>query len=86
MEREWPTYVAWWAPDEATPTRTEGAKRLEHLHDHGPTPYAFDFEGHFDTDSNPLRMDREKIQECSKIIESQLESLLPQRSRAKGSS
>ncbi len=64
--------MAWWEPDDVTPTRTEGAKRLEHLHDNGPTAYAFDFKGPFDADGNPLRMDQEKIQERSKIIESQL--------------
>ncbi len=72
VEGEWPAYVAWWTPDDVTPTRTEGAKRLEHLDDHGPTAYAFNFKGPFDADGNPLHMDREKIQEGSKIIESQL--------------
>ena len=72
VEGEWPAFVAWWTPDDVTPTRTEGAKRLEHLHDHGPTAFAFDFKAPFDADGNPLHMDREKIQERSKVIESQL--------------
>ena len=37
--------MAWWTPDDVTPTRTEGAKQLEYLHDHGPTAYAFNFKG-----------------------------------------
>ena len=72
VEGEWPAYVAWWTPDDVTPTRTEGAKRLEHLHDHGPTPSAFNFKAPYDADGNPLHMDREKIQERAKIVESHM--------------
>ena len=72
VEGEWPAYVAWWTRDDVYPTRAEGAKRLEHLHDHGPTAYAFNFKAPFDADGNPLRMDRDKIQERSQIVESHM--------------
>ena len=72
VDGEWPAYVPWWTPYDVTPTRTEGAKRLEYLHDHGPIAYAFNFKAPFDADGNPLRMDREKIQERSNIVESHM--------------
>ncbi|MCH8351315.1 MAG: DUF3291 domain-containing protein [Chloroflexi bacterium] len=64
--------VAWWIPDDETPTRAEGAKRLEHLKDNGPTAHAFDFKIPFDADGQPLRMDRQKIQERAKIVQSHM--------------
>lgn len=72
VDGDYPAFVAWWISDDETPTRTEGAKRLEHLHDKGPTAYAFDFKAPFDSEGNPLSMDREKIQSRSKIVEEQL--------------
>ncbi|MFC9123213.1 DUF3291 domain-containing protein [Streptomyces sp. NPDC057067] len=38
-----PNYVFWWVSDGETPTWQDGVSRLEHLHDHGPTPRAFTF-------------------------------------------
>lgn len=46
--REWlktldtPTHVAWWIPAGTYPSYAEGCRRIEHLHEHGPTEYAFD--------------------------------------------
>ena len=74
VEGEWPAFVAWWISDDETPTRAEGAIRLEHLHDHGPTAYAFDFKAPFDAEGQPLRMNRQKIQERAKIVQSQMRS------------
>jgi hypothetical protein len=56
--RAWPTYVAWWIPDGHVPTCEEGIARLEHLHDHGPTPRAFSFTTAFDTADQPLPFTR----------------------------
>ena len=33
----------WWIPVGEIPTVTEAERRLEHLQEHGPTPYAFTF-------------------------------------------
>jgi hypothetical protein len=44
----WPTFVAWWVPDDTYPTWPEAARRLEHLNDHGPTPEGFTFNAAFD--------------------------------------
>ncbi len=71
VEGEWPAYVARWTPNGVTPTGAEGAERLEHLHN-GPTAYALNFKAPYDADGKPQRMDREKIQERSKIGESHI--------------
>ncbi|SNR74575.1 DUF3291 domain-containing protein [Puniceibacterium sediminis] len=39
----WPTYAMWWVDDAHTPSWGEACQRLEHLHDYGPSAYAFDF-------------------------------------------
>lgn len=40
---EWPTYAMWWVGDSMIPTWADACTRLEHLHDEGPTEFAFDF-------------------------------------------
>ena len=55
-------------------TRAQGAKRLEHLHDNGPTAHAFDFKAPFDAEAQPLRMDRGKIQAHAEIVRSHMRS------------
>ena len=72
VKGDWPAYVCWWISDDETPTSTEGAKRLESLHDKGPTVFGFDFKAPFDSDGQPLRMDREKIQEYAKVVRSHM--------------
>ncbi|MCH8801536.1 MAG: DUF3291 domain-containing protein [Chloroflexi bacterium] len=66
---EWPSYVAWWVEDGENPTREDAGKRLEHLHDEGSTPYAFDFKTPFDSAGLPWKMDRSKIQERAKMVQ-----------------
>lgn len=53
-----PTYVAWWVTDDHTPSWDEACTRIEHLHEHGPTPYAFDFRTPFDADGRPVSLER----------------------------
>ena len=57
----WPTYVAWWVPDDHTPDWHEATARHEHLHDNGPSPYAFDFKHPFGPDGNPVDIDRVRV-------------------------
>lgn len=52
--REWfskmatPSFVLWWHPAEQMPPTLEEAKaRLDHLNEHGATPYAFTFKKRF---------------------------------------
>jgi len=58
LKPEWPTYVAWWAPDGHTPEWREAVERHQHLHDHGPSPYAFDFKHLFGPEEEPRELDR----------------------------
>lgn len=52
--REWfdkldtPVLVMWWIPAGHRPTVEEAKERLDHLQQHGPTPYAFTFKESFD--------------------------------------
>ncbi|MFJ4217156.1 DUF3291 domain-containing protein [Streptomyces hydrogenans] len=39
-----------------TPTWADACARLEHLHDHGPSPFAFSFRRPFDADGAPTRL------------------------------
>ena len=57
----WPPLVLWWHGDPAYPTWTEGVRRHEHLHDHGPSPYAFDFRHPFDATGAPMTLDRSRV-------------------------
>ncbi|HYC06892.1 MAG TPA: DUF3291 domain-containing protein [Candidatus Binatia bacterium] len=50
--RGWPGYVAWWIDDAELPTWGDSVARLEHLHEHGSTPYAFDFHRPFLADGS----------------------------------
>jgi hypothetical protein len=40
---EGPILALWWIPAGHIPTVAEARERLEHLSDHGPSPYAFTF-------------------------------------------
>lgn len=51
---EWPTFAMWWVDDDRVPRWADAAERLEHLHDNGPTPFAFDFRKPFDASGDPL--------------------------------
>ena len=53
LPAEWPSYVMWWVADDEIPTWGHAAERLEHLHDHGPTPAAFGFRQAFNPDGQP---------------------------------
>ncbi len=55
---QWPTYVMWWVADDAIPTWADAAERLEHLHDHGPTPFAFGFRQSFTPEGQPRQAAR----------------------------
>ncbi|MET7299978.1 DUF3291 domain-containing protein [Embleya sp. NPDC005575] len=39
--------VLWWLPAGTVPTSADGKIRLDHLREHGPTPYAFTFRNRF---------------------------------------
>lgn len=69
VKPEWPTYVAWWVEDDHIPTREEASRRLEHLHDNGPTPFAFSFKKSFNAQGNSKDLDKELLNE--RVIKNQ---------------
>ncbi len=56
-----PSYVAWWVDSDHVLTYQEGADRLDHLHEHGSTPHAFNFIKPFDADGNPCPIKPDKV-------------------------
>ena len=69
VKTEYPVYVAWWIDDGAPlPTWSEAGRRLTQLHDNGPTPEAFDFKSTFDSDGQPVKIDRASLDQYSKSV------------------
>ena len=56
-----PTFVAWWVPEDQDVDWKEAADRLDHLHAHGPSAFAFNFARPFDAAGHPCRLDRAAI-------------------------
>jgi hypothetical protein len=56
-----PGHVAWWTPEERASWQ-EAADRLDHLHAHGSSAFAFTFAKPFDTGGNPVRLDAAAMQ------------------------
>ena len=52
----WPTYAIWWVGDDEAASWPDALRRLERLHDDGPTPFAFNFRTPFDQDGQPTRL------------------------------
>ncbi|MGL4319652.1 MAG: DUF3291 domain-containing protein [Paracoccaceae bacterium] len=57
----WPPLVLWWHQDLGFPTWSDGVQRHEHLHDHGPTAFAFNFKTPFDVNGGGIKIDRQRI-------------------------
>jgi hypothetical protein len=57
-----PTYVAWWVHTDRHVDWKEGAERLDHLHAHGSTAFAFNFAKPFDVAGNPCPLDHVAMQ------------------------
>ena len=63
----WPPLVMWWHRSGDYPKWEEGVWRHEHLHDHGPTPTAFDFKQPFDETGAPTKLDKARINELRAV-------------------
>ena len=61
QRQAWPALVLWWVEQGARPVWADGAERLEHLADHGPTQRAFTFKTPYDPDGKPAAIDREHV-------------------------
>jgi hypothetical protein len=57
----WPALVLWWVAQGIQPVWADGAARLEHLADHGPTPHAFTFKTPFCPEGKAVTIDRESV-------------------------
>ena len=57
----WPPYVLWWVAQDHVPDWREACARLEHLHDHGATPRAFDWKTPFGAGGAPCSIDRTRV-------------------------
>lgn len=60
---QWPTYVLWWVKSEEKIIWADAVKRHEHLHDHAPSPYAFNFKNAYDASGNRCAVDHVKVKE-----------------------
>jgi hypothetical protein len=67
-EPNWPTYAAWWIAEGDFPTWPDAAERLEYLHDHGPTPFAFSFRQAFDAAGLPAALDKTAVAEIAATV------------------
>ncbi|SFG96363.1 protein of unknown function [Palleronia marisminoris] len=59
----WPPLVLWWHDGKAPPTWRQGVRRLEHLHDHGTSSFAFSFKSPFDENGRPVNLDAIRIRD-----------------------
>ena len=67
LEPQWPTHALWWVPEGHVPRWSEAASRHEHLHDHGPGPYAFKLLRAFDLAGKRIHLDRHLVAEKARI-------------------
>ncbi len=63
VDGEWPTVVAWWVGAGHLPSWEEAVACLEHLHDHGPSPFAFTLRRAFDASGRPAQLERQRVSE-----------------------
>ena len=67
--REWfktedqPTYVLWWVEEGHTPGWQEACERLDHLHEHGCTPFSFDLKAPYDANGLRCTLNKEALRE-----------------------
>ncbi|CAN7684941.1 DUF3291 domain-containing protein [Rhizobium sp. LjRoot98] len=61
IKPSWPPLVLWWVGEHGFPDWSDGASRLEHLHDHGASARAFTFKEPFTADGETYAIDREKV-------------------------
>lgn len=59
----WPPLVMWWT--DQRPDWAEGIRRFEHLHDHGPSAYAFGFRSCFDRAGAAYAVDRARVRQIA---------------------
>ncbi len=83
VKPSWPPLVLWWVSATHRPDWAEGAQRLEHLDDHGPSPHAFTFKQPFGPDGAELTIDRERLKELAARNAERQQDLLERVSKLK---
>ncbi|MEZ2131760.1 MULTISPECIES: DUF3291 domain-containing protein [unclassified Sinorhizobium] len=61
VRQSWPPLVLWWVGEDHVPEWSEGVERLEHLHDNGPGPRAFNFKEAYAADGGAMAIDRDRV-------------------------
>lgn len=61
----WPPYVLWWVAGDERPDWRAAVTRLEHLHDHGPSAFAFSWATPFDAAGQPAMLDRNRVRDLA---------------------
>ncbi|MGL4490741.1 MAG: DUF3291 domain-containing protein [Rhizobiaceae bacterium] len=77
VKREWPGYALWWVDGNHQPDWAEAVVRHEHLHDHGPSQYAFTFKQAFDESGMPTSIDRDALRRIIAANEIRQKNLTP---------
>ena len=63
VPQRWPPLVLWWVDAGGRPEWTEAVGRFEHLHDNGPSAYAFTFKQPFAANGEAAVIDRALVRE-----------------------
>ncbi|MCA2376652.1 DUF3291 domain-containing protein [Agrobacterium sp. 22-211-1] len=63
--QKWPPLVLWWVDAADNPLWTDAVRRFEHLHDHGPSPQAFNFKQPFAANGTPVEIDRAEVRKIA---------------------
>ncbi|SOC47180.1 uncharacterized protein DUF3291 [Rhizobium subbaraonis] len=64
-KQSWPSLVLWWVDAGTRPAWADGVARLEHLHDKGPSPFAFTFKAAFDSSGEGVVIDRGRVRQLA---------------------
>ncbi|HWU61624.1 MAG TPA: DUF3291 domain-containing protein [Ensifer sp.] len=59
--RSWPPLVLWWVAEDEAVSWADAVRRLEYLHDHGPSAHAFHFKTPFGPDGEAYEIDRSLV-------------------------
>ncbi len=62
---QWPPYVLWWIKVGENPAWADGVARHEHLHDHGPSAFAFNFKNAFDWRGQAVELDHTRARKIA---------------------
>lgn len=60
-ERSWPSVVLWWVSRDVLPSWKQAVERFEHLHDRGPSEFAFNFKTPFNPEGHPASINRDQV-------------------------